>query len=61
MEEFDDIRPYQNAEVPEVIGRLLKNDEFFDAIVGIRFPVLKQVTPKLANHVIKKSLKNKLS
>jgi len=61
MEEFDDIRPYQNAEVPEVIERLLKNDEFFDAIVGIRFPVLKQVTPKLANHVIKKSLKNKLS
>ena len=34
MEEFDDIRPYQNAEVPEVIERLLKNDEFFDAIVA---------------------------
>jgi hypothetical protein len=61
MGEFDDIRPYQDAEVPLVIERLLKNDEFFDAIVGFRFPVLKKVTPKLANHVIKKSLKNKLS
>lgn len=61
MEEFDDIRPYRDAEVPDVIQRLLKNDEFVTAILGFKFPILKKITPRLANQLVKISLKRKLS
>lgn len=60
MEEFDDIRPYQDSEVPKVIERLLKNDEFFDAISGFQFPRLKKIFPWLATLLVKTYLKKKL-
>lgn len=60
MNEFDDIRPYQDAEVPEVIQRLLKNDEFFKAVLGYKFPQFKKKFPRLLVIIAKKSFKKKL-
>ena len=60
MGEFDDIRPYQDAEVPEVIERLLKNDEFFKAVLGYKFPQFKKNFPRLLVLIAKKSFKKKL-
>ncbi|MDX2361468.1 MAG: 1-acyl-sn-glycerol-3-phosphate acyltransferase [Crocinitomicaceae bacterium] len=61
MENFDDIRPYKDSEVIEVIGRLLKNDEFFTSIARFQLPRLSKRIPWLAKRLVKKSLTKKLS
>ena len=61
MENFDDIRPYSDAEVTGVIGRLLKNDEFFEAIAKFQLPRLSNWVPWLAKKLVKRSLRKKLS
>ncbi len=40
MNQFDDIRPYSDAEVVPMINRLLKNKEFLTAVTRFRFPTL---------------------
>ena len=60
MENFDDIRPYKDSEVTEVIDRLLQDNEFFNAVSGFKFPRLKKIAPSLANSLVKGSLKKKL-
>lgn len=60
MRNFDDIRPYRDAEVSDVIGSLLKKNDFFSAIAGLQLPKLKKQFPRLANKLIEKSLKKKL-
>lgn len=39
MCEFDAIRPYDDAEVPEVLARLLADAEFLDAITKFKLPI----------------------
>ena len=39
---FDDIRPYTDAEVPMVVERLLNNREFIDTLVGYALPAWAQ-------------------
>ncbi len=62
MSEFDDIRPYNDDEVPAVLARLVNDREFLDAIVRWRFkqsgPVFgfalrKLVQSRLAGRVAK--------
>jgi 1-acyl-sn-glycerol-3-phosphate acyltransferase len=60
MENFDEIRPYNDSEVNKVIGRLLQNDDFFTAIAKFKLPRLSKSTPKLAKKIILKSLTKKL-
>ncbi|NOQ75755.1 MAG: hypothetical protein GQ574_27355 [Crocinitomix sp.] len=60
MQNFDDIRPYRDSEVPDVISRLLKNSEFFSAITGFQFPRLKRNIPWLADKLVERWLKKKL-
>ncbi len=38
MNEFDDIRPYNDSEVAPTIARLLRDGEFIDAVTRLRFP-----------------------
>ncbi len=40
MNQFDDIRPYSDAEVAPIIDRLLKNKEFLATVTRFRFPSL---------------------
>ncbi|MCJ8290948.1 MAG: 1-acyl-sn-glycerol-3-phosphate acyltransferase [Crocinitomicaceae bacterium] len=61
MENFDDIRPYNDSEVNDVIGRLLKNDEFISSVAQFRLPRLSKGLPELVKKQVKKSLTKKLS
>lgn len=61
MENFDDIRPYRDTEVREVIDRLLKNHEFFNAIAKFQLPRLNKWFPWLAKKLVKRSLSIRLS
>ena len=38
MGEFDAIRPYDDAEVPAVLARLLSDPAFLDILTHFRFP-----------------------
>lgn len=40
MGEFEAIRPYNDAEVPEVLARLIDDDHFIAILAGYRFPRL---------------------
>lgn len=61
MENFDDIRPYNDSEVKDVLGRLLKNDEFLTSIARFRRPGLNKALPNISKKLVKQSLKKKLS
>ncbi|MBT5387768.1 MAG: hypothetical protein HOL11_03065, partial [Porticoccaceae bacterium] len=45
MNEFDDIRPYDDAEVPSVISRLLRDNDFLDLLLSRRLPRLSNLVP----------------
>lgn len=46
-DEFDDIRPYRDEEMPEVFERLLSNRAFLDALAGFRYPAAARLAPGL--------------
>lgn len=45
MNEFDDIRPYNDAEVPAVIARLIADPEFIDLLLSRKVPLLAKLCP----------------
>jgi len=57
MNEFDDIRPYDDGEVPTVIGRLVADPEFIDLLLSRRAPLLAKICPWLARPFIRRSLR----
>lgn len=40
LDEFSDIRPYHDSEVPEVMARLMDSSELANTLLGIKFPLL---------------------
>lgn len=61
LNKFDDIRPYNDAEVPDVLGRLVHNDEFLTGIARFRRPNLNKALPNISKKLVKQKLKKKLS
>ncbi len=61
LNKFDDIRPYNDAEVPRVLGRLVHNDEFLTGIARFRRPNLNKALPNISKKLVKQKLKKKLS
>ena len=57
MNEFDDIRPYDDGEVPTVIARLIGDPEFIDLLLSRRAPLLAKICPWLARPFIRRSLR----
>lgn len=57
---FDDIRPYHDGEVPEVLKRLLHDDEFIHAIARQRFGKVEPFLSFIAHPIIRHSLKPQL-
>lgn len=45
---FDDIRPYRDEEVNEVIFRLIANPDFIGVVASYSMPKLYQIAPKIA-------------
>lgn len=59
-EQFDDIRPFHDEEVEEVLHRLLNDDEFIRAIARQRFGRLEPLFAFAAHPFIRSSLKPQL-
>ena len=60
MTEFDDIRPYNDSEVPAVIARLLDDKEFLNLLLTRKAPILTKLplVKMFARPFIKKSLQS---
>lgn len=56
MELFEDIRPYRDDEVRDVIRRLLADNEFVDFLGRYDSPRLSQAFPRLVRHVARRRL-----
>lgn len=56
LEEFDDIRPYRDDEVPVVIRRLLGDDELIDFLMRYDAPRLSRIAPWLARWTARRKL-----
>ncbi|MFT6914151.1 MAG: 1-acyl-sn-glycerol-3-phosphate acyltransferase [Motiliproteus sp.] len=60
-EQFDEIRPYNDDEVAEVIGRLLLTPEFITALMKFRFPRLSRWLPLLLRPLVARVLSRQLT
>ena len=60
MTDFDDIRPYHDAEVPEVLERLIQNPEMHDVLLAMKYPRLRRWFGWPMRVLVKRSLKNHL-
>jgi hypothetical protein len=56
MSEFDDIRPYNDSEVPAVIARLIASPEFIDLLLSRRAPLLSKICPWLLRPLLRRVL-----
>lgn len=61
MNEFDDIRPYHDDEVPGVLARLSRNREFIDTLLSIKYPKISRWVPWLMRPLISRALKREFS
>lgn len=61
MSKFDDIRPYNDAEVAPVINNLIHDSAVIKAVAHLRFPRLSRYFSWLLNPLIKWRLKKQLS
>ncbi|WIO75656.1 1-acyl-sn-glycerol-3-phosphate acyltransferase [Porticoccaceae bacterium LTM1] len=57
MTDFEDIRPYNDAEVRPVLDRLLADSELHDTIAGMKYPRLSKLLPWLFRPLVAKRLK----
>jgi len=61
MTQFDDIRPYHDAEVRPTIDRILADPELADAVARLRFPTLTRWLGWMIKPVVKKKLSQQLA
>ena len=47
MNQFDDIRPYRDSEVTDVLARLIADNEFIDLLLSRRIPLMMRFAPWL--------------
>ncbi len=57
MSEFEGIRPYNDAEVPGVLQRLLADQDLMRMLAGYRLPRLNRFLPGLARSLVQLALK----
>ena len=60
MNQFDDIRPYRDIEVPAVLSRLIADNEFIDLLLSRRIPRLMKLAPWLLKPIARPLLKRSL-
>ena len=59
MEEFDDIRPYFDEEVPKVLGHLIRDSGLLNFIARWRFPRIYSLFPLFARLLVRGYLSNR--
>ena len=60
LEKFNEIRPYADEEISEVLGRLLIDQEFLGSIANFYYPRLTSLLPSLMNWLAKGKLRSQL-
>lgn len=60
MDIFEEIRPYRDKEVADVISKLIVDKEFIRAITKYQYPRLMYVMPGFTKYLVKKGLKQRL-
>ncbi len=60
MDIFEEIRPYRDKEVANVIGKLIVDKEFIRAITKYQYPRLMYIMPGFTKYLVKKGLKQRL-
>jgi 1-acyl-sn-glycerol-3-phosphate acyltransferase len=60
MNEFDDIRPFQDSEVPDALARLISDPELLNLLLSRQFPLLYKVSPILFSAVARPFLRRHL-
>ena len=60
MEKFNEIRPYTDEEISEVLERLLIDQEFLGSIANFYYPRLTSLLPSLMNWLAKGRLRSQL-
>ena len=60
MNDFDDIRPYNDSEVPAALARLVADPELMDVLLSRQFPLLTKVVPDLFNFLARPFLSRSL-
>jgi hypothetical protein len=60
MKQFDDIRPYRDSEVKDVLARLIADNEFIDLLLSRRIPLVMRFLPWLIKPVARPWLKRSL-
>lgn len=58
MSEFDDIRPYRDAEVAGVLARLLRDGDFLDIVSRFHLPRLRFFSRPLARLLVRRRLRS---
>ena len=61
MDIFEEIRPYRDNEVAEVIQGLVVDKEFIRAITKYQYPRMMYVLPGLTKYLVKKGMKQRLN
>lgn len=61
MTQFDDIRPYHDAEVRPTLDRILAEPELVDAVARLKFPKLTQWLGWVIKPLVKKKLSDQLA
>lgn len=61
LEQFDEIRPYNDDEVADVISRLLTTPELITALMKFRFPRLSRWLPSLLRPLVTRVLSKQLA
>lgn len=54
--EFDDIRPYNDAEVRPTLQRLLADNEFLDAVIKLKMPKAGKIASRLMRPIARKAI-----
>ncbi|MBN2529005.1 MAG: 1-acyl-sn-glycerol-3-phosphate acyltransferase [Deltaproteobacteria bacterium] len=57
MEEFEDIRPFKDSEVTEILGQLLSDTEFLKMVARMRLPRLHRFAAPVAQALVKTRLR----
>jgi hypothetical protein len=57
---FDEIRPYDNADLPHVLKQLFNNQSFISTLVAFRFAKWPQVTKPIFAYFIKRFISKKI-
>ena len=60
MNQFEDIRPYRDSEVPSVLSRLIADNEFIDLLLSRRIPLIIRLVPWLVKPLARPLLKQSL-